>query len=150
MVNEGQTNAGGTRRTDESGKPYYDPAPLSDYPRMLYKKTTVEQTQESADAIADLKDAPMVINRFAGYLCETCIATSATEAEALSELGWDISPQAAHGVTDGLAKTTSAKDDEIAALRAALAQSQAENAQLDPDQPPRRGPGRPPKAPEPA
>jgi len=128
MTQEGQQNAGGQRRTDENGKPYYDQAPLSDYPRMMYRKTDVEQTQEYADAISGLKDPPMVINRFGGLLCETMIAHSLDEAEVLATNGWDITPQAAHGVTDGLAVATTAKDDEIAALRAELA---ARDAQVE-------------------
>jgi hypothetical protein len=120
MTQEGQQNAGGQRRTDDNGRPYYDQAPLSEYPRMMYRATEIEQTQDYADAINGLKDEPMVINRFAGLLCETMIAHDATEAEMLSSDGWDISPQAAHGVVAGLAVVTSAKDDEIAALRAQI------------------------------
>jgi uncharacterized membrane protein len=143
MAQEGQTNAGGQRRTDDEGKPYYDAAPLSEYPRMMYKATDVEQTQPFADQIADLKDKPMVINRFSGLLCETMIAHSADEAEVLATNGWDVTPQAAHGVADGLVKATSAKDDEIAALKAELARR---DAAASPEEP-RRGPGRPPKHP---
>lgn len=122
MTQEGQQNAGGQRRTDDNGKPYYDQAPLSEYPRMMYRATEVEQTQDYADAINGLKDEPMVINRFGGLLCETMIAHDASEAEVLSTNGWDISAQAAHGVVSGLAVATTAKDDEIAALRAQIEQ----------------------------
>lgn len=122
MTQEGQQNAGGQRRTDDNGKPYYDQAPLSEYPRMMYRATEVEQTQEYADAINGLKDEPMVINRFGGLLCETMIAHDVSEAEVLATNGWDISPQAAHGVVSGLVAATTAKDDEIAALRAEIEQ----------------------------
>ncbi len=143
MTTENQQNAGGQRRLDDEGRPYYDQAPLSEYPRMMYRKTDVEQTQEYADAIDGLKDPPMVINRYAGLLCETKIAHDASEAEALSTDGWDLTPAAAHGQEDGLAKQTSAKDDEIAALKAQLAASLAQTPE-----PERRGPGRPPKQPD--
>lgn len=139
MTMEGQQNAGGQRRTDDNGKPFYDQAPLSEYPRMMYRKTDIEQTQEHADQISDLKDKPMVINRFDGLLCEMMIAHSASEAEVLASNGWDLTPKAAHGVEDGLMKETSAKDAEIAELRAQLARSQAG------EEPARRGPGRPPR-----
>lgn len=144
MEHEGQANAGGPARVvdAESGSMRWGAAPITEYPRMLYKRTDREVTQEWADTIGELKDKPMVINRFDGYLCDTCIANSVTEAEALAELGWDISPAAAHGVVTGLAAATSAKDDEIASLRAQLA---ASLAQADEAETPRRGPGRPPK-----
>lgn len=135
MPNEGQANAGGLRRLDDGGNPYYDPAPLSEYPRMLYRKTDTEQIQEAAEMIAELKDKPVVINRFDGLLCDMCIANSMTEAEALAELGWETSPKAAHGITDGIGKVVSAKDERIAELEAMLA-AQSET--------PRRG--RPPKS----
>lgn len=137
MTMEGQQNAGGIRRMDGNNKPYFDQAPLSEYPRMMYRKTEAEQTQEYADAIDGLKDKPMVINRYAGLLCETMIAHDASEAEVLASNGWDINPQAAHGVEDGLGKEVSAKDAEIAELRAQLAASQAQEE--------KRGPGRPRK-----
>ena len=143
MANEGQANAGGQRRVDDSGKPYYDQAPLSEYPRMLYRQTEVEQVQEeAAEVIPGLKDLPTVINRFGGLLCDTCIAHSLTEAEALSELGWETSPAAAYGQTEGIAKQASAKDDEIARLTAELASMKSQGSE-----PPieKRGPGRPPR-----
>jgi hypothetical protein len=147
MAMEGQQNAGGQRRLyPDSQDAYYDSAPLADYPRMLYRKTDVEQTQESADALSTSNEPPMVINRFdAGgkkVLCETIVANNLDDAETLSRDGWEVSPAAAYGMTGGLAAATSAKDDEIAALKAQLAARD--------DQPERRGPGRPPKVIEPA
>lgn len=140
MTREDQQNAGGTRRVDSTtGFAYYDSAPLAEYPRMMYRATTVEQVQEYADAVAGMKDEPMVINRFDGLLCETMIAHSADEAEVLATNGWDLTPKAAHGVEDGLVAATSAKDDEIAELKRQLAESLA---QVEP----KRGPGRPPKS----
>lgn len=134
MAMEGQQNAGGMRRVVQgTGFAYYDAAPLSDYPRMMYRKTDREQLQEHADAVG-LKDAAMVINRFDGLLCETVIAESLTDAETLSADGWETSPQAAYGLATGIASATSAKDEEIAALRAQLAAATE-----------KRGPGRPPK-----
>lgn len=145
MTMEGQQNAGGVRKIDDNGKPYYDQAPLSEYPRMMFKATDVERVQPFADEIAQLKDAPMVINRYEGLLCDTIVANSATEAEALSESGWDVSPKAAHGVVDGLAKATSAKDDEIAALKAQIAAMQPNSDETPVAE--KRGPGRPRLAP---
>ena len=136
MTQEGQQNAGGQRRTDENGRPYYDQAPLSEYPRMMYRKTEVEQTQDYADAINGLKDEPMVVNRFAGLLCETMIAHDASEAELLASNGWDLTPQAAYGQQVGLVAATTAKDDEIARLRAEIQQLTA------PPAPPAPAPGR--------
>lgn len=141
MTSENQQNAGGQRFLDDEGRPYYQPAPLSEYPRMMYRKTDVEQTQEYADAIDGLKDKPMVINRFDGLLCETMIAHDASEAEVMATNGWDLTAKAAHGVEDGLITATSAKDDEIAELRRQLAESLAQTPE-----PERRGPGRPPKS----
>ena len=122
MAQEGQQNAGGQRRMDDNGKPYYDQAPLSEYPRMMYRATETEQTQEYADAIGELKDKPMVINRYSGLLCDTIIAHDASEAEVLATNGWDLTPQAAHGQEDGIIVATTAKDDEIAMLRAQIEQ----------------------------
>lgn len=135
MTTENQQNAGGQRFVDDNGKAYFQPAPLSEYPRMMFRKTDVEQTQEYADA-AGLKDAPMVINRYGSekLLCETIVANSLTDAETLSADGWETSPQAAYGLASGIASATSAKDDEIAQLRAQLAAVSE-----------KRGPGRPPK-----
>lgn len=142
MSMEGQQNAGGDRRVvRDGGYVYYDEAPRSEYPRMMYKLTDVEQTQEHAEMVDGLKDKPMVINRFEGkYLCDTMIAHDASEAEVLASNGWDVSPRAAHGVEDGLVKVVSAKDDEIAELKRQLAESLAQTPE-----PERRGPGRPPK-----
>lgn len=140
MAREDQQNAGGVRHVQrDTGFAYYDQAPLAEYPRMMYRKTDQEQVQDSAATIEGLKDGPTVINRFEGLLCETTIAHDADEAEVLSTNGWDISPKAAHGVEDGLIKATSAKDAEIAELKALLA------AQSATEETPRRGPGRPPK-----
>lgn len=140
MTSENQQNAGGQRFTDDEGRPYYQPAPLSEYPRMMYRKTETEQTQEYADAIDGLKDAPMVINRYDGLLCDIMVAHDASEAEVLASNGWDVSPKAAHGVEDGLGKEVSAKDAEIADLRARLEASLAQTSGEE-----RRGPGRPRK-----
>lgn len=137
MTAEGQQNAGGIRRVDENGKAYYDQAPLSEYPRMMYKATTTEKIQEYADVVAGMKDEPMVINRFDGLLCDTLIAHDAGEAETLATNGWDLTPKAAHGVEDGLAKEVSGKDAEIAELRRQLEASLAQEE--------KRGPGRPRK-----
>lgn len=148
MYTENQQNAGGIRKIDDNGKAYYDQAPRSDYPRMLYKATEHEQIQEWADAVDTLKDKPMVINRFDGLLCETCIVHSATEAEALAEMGWDLTPKAAHGQDEGLVKAVSAKDDRIAELEAMLAAREPEYVGTESESgfgtpAPRRG--RPPK-----
>jgi hypothetical protein len=144
MSREGQQNAGGVRHVErETGFVHYDPAPLSEYPRMMYRATDVEQTQPFADQIAELKDKPMVINRYNGHLCETTIAHSADEAEVLASNRWDITPEAAHGVVSGLAAVTTAKDDRIAELEAMLAARDIDND----GEAPRRGPGRPPKQP---
>jgi len=143
MAREDQQNAGGVRHVQrDTGFAYYDQAPLSEYPRMMYRKTEVEQVQDSAATIEGLKDEPTVINRYEGLLCETTIAHDADEAEVLSTNGWDVSPKAAHGVEDGLIKATSAKDAEIAELRALLA---AQSGAPASEEAPRRGPGRPPK-----
>lgn|GEM_PF-2539056 len=142
MTREDQQNAGGMRRVMPDTKfVYYDAAPLTEYPRMMYKKTDKEITQAHADALSELKDAPMVINRYSGLLCDTMIAHDAAEAEALSANGWDISPQAAYGEEPGMVEATSAKDAEIAELRRQL----AERAPPAPEPEIRRGPGRPPK-----
>lgn len=140
MADEKQNNAGGAQRLNAEGKPYHDAATLSEYPRMLYRKTEAELIQPWADAIAELKDKPMVINKYDGLLCETKIVNSQTEAEAFAEEGWETSPKAAHGIEDGIGKVVSAKDQEIARLTALLA------AKDEPAQE-RRGPGRPRLAP---
>ena len=141
MTREGQQNAGGLRRTDDNNKPYYDEAVRAEYPRMMYKATTEEHTQEHAEVVDGLKDKPMVINRFAGqYLCDTMIAHDAAEAEVLATNGWDFTPAAAHGAEEGLIAVTSAKDERIAELERQLRDSLAQTPE-----PERRGPGRPPK-----
>lgn len=142
MVDPAQQNAGGARRNyPESQEVYYDPAPLTEYPRMMYKATTEKKTQEFADAVADMKDKPFVINDFGGLLCDTKIANDASEAEQLIADGWDISPQAAHGQKSAVATAATAKDDEIARLQAELAAMRAGSGAEQPAE--KRGPGRP-------
>jgi hypothetical protein len=134
MAQEGQANAGGVMKRYDNGEVYYDSAPLTEYPRMLYRKTDVEQTQEWADAVDTLKDPPMVINNYGTpkepLLCDTCIAQNADEAETLSADGWEISAQAAHGLSSGIAAVATAKDARIAELEAQLA-AQADFAERD-------------------
>lgn len=112
------------------------------FPAMLYRKTDVEDRHVLSIDDKGREREFTVRNLFGGHLCETVIVEDQDQAEALAEDGWDVSPAAAHGVVSGLAVAVSAKDEEIAALRAQLAASQAITA--DPD-PTRRGPGRPPK-----
>lgn len=102
---------------------------LSAYPRMMYRATE-EKEETVITTHADGRPREVRIdNQFSGLLCDTTIAETADEAEVLSAEGWDISPQAAHGVVTGLAAATTAKDDEIAVLRAELAAMQvAKNA----------------------
>lgn len=139
MANEGQNNAGGAMRYDLNDQPYWDAAPMSEYPRMLYRKTNEAQYQEWADSLHQSSEERMVINKFDGMLCDITIAKDADEAERLAADGWDISPRAAHGLTDGLGAAVSAKDAEIAELRRQLAESVAQAS----DEPVKRGPGRP-------
>ncbi len=98
---------------------------LSAYPRMMYRMTNVEETSVLTTHSDGRPREVRIDNQFAGLLCDTTIAESADEAEALTADGWDISPQAAHGVVSGLVAATTAKDDEIAALRSELAAMQA-------------------------
>jgi hypothetical protein len=98
---------------------------LSAYPRMMYRKTEDEETTVLTTHSDGRPREVRIDNQFAGLLCDTVIAESADEAEALTADGWDISPQAAHGVVTGMAAATTAKDDEIAALRAELAAERA-------------------------
>lgn len=135
MVYEGQNNAGGAMRNDMNGQPYWDTAPLSEYPRMLYRKTTEPKYQEWADALHPGSEERMVINKFDGLLCDTMIVNDADEAELYATDGWEISPRAAHGLADGLGAAVSAKDAEIAELKRQLAEQRGEPA--------KRGPGRP-------
>ena len=142
MYFDNQQNAGGIERLDENGKPYYDPEPHSEYPRMLYRKTDTEQHQEWADSMHEKStEEKMVINRFDGLLCETQIANSADDAERMAADGWDISPKAAYGVAEGIVTATTAKDDHIAEQADRIAQLEAQLAA----QAEKRGPGRPPK-----
>lgn len=97
---------------------------LSQYPRMMYRMTDVEETTVLTTHNDGRPRETRVDNLFAGLLCDTVIAETPDEAEALTSDGWDISPQAAHGVVSGLVAATTAKDDEIAALRAELAAMQ--------------------------
>lgn len=114
----------------------------SEYPKMLYRKTDREDKQIQTDAASKCGETWLVINRFEGLLCETMIVHGPDEAEIASEEGWEDTPRAAHGLSSGLAARTSAKDDEIARLKAELEAAKSE---------PKRGPGRPPKVePEPA
>lgn len=141
MSMEGQTNAGGMVKTYDNGTPYYDPAPLTEYPRMLYRATFEEERVQQTDEHAKCGETWLVVNNYGTQkeplLCETRIVQDATEAEEASMDGWEISARAAHGLADGLAKQASAKDDRIAELEAQLAAAQS-----------KRGPGRPPKSPE--
>jgi len=95
----------------------------TEYPRMMYKAGGDELHH----------DLP----------CTTAVAATADEAEAMSAEGWDISPRAAHGLSDGMAAATTAKDDEIAMLRA-----QVEALTAPPIEDGKRGTGRPRSAPE--
>jgi hypothetical protein len=141
MTFEGQANAGGMRRVSDEGKVTYDPAPMTEYPRMMYRKTEVEERVQQTDDAAKCGETFITVNNYGSpkepLLCDTRIAHTATEAEELTGEGWDITPRAAHGLSDGLAKVTTAKDDEIARLRAELEAAKSE---------PKRGPGRPPKS----
>jgi len=116
----------------------------AEYPKMLYRKTDIEDRHIQTDASTKCGETYLVQNNYGGLLCDTMIVNSPDEAEALALEGWDVSPRAAHGQVDGLAKQVSAKDEEIAALRAQLAaQTAADKPETE-----RRGPGRPPKVPE--
>lgn len=111
---------------------------LTEFPKLLYRATTeetryVQTTHDNGDPKTWL-----VTNKFNGHLCDTVVAESADDAETLAADGWDVSPEAAHGVVVGLQVATSAKDAEIAELRAEMARMQA--AQTE-----KRGPGRPPR-----
>jgi len=122
---------------------------LSEYPRLMYRATPDAETAvQSTDRNGQPREV-FEINRYAGLLCETLVAETPDEAEALTADGWDVTPQAAHGVVSGLATATTAKDDEIAALRAQIAALQdAAAAEPEPEpEPERRGPGRPRKEP---
>ena len=109
------------------------------YPRLMYRATAIEDKR----VVSEDKDGRprewTIANSFGGLLCDTQVCSDADEAEAMAEAGWDTSPAAAHGLKSGLVAATTAKDDEIAALREQIAAMQAV-------EPVKRGPGRPPKA----
>lgn len=117
------------------------PDQRAEYPRMLYKKTDKPKYQEWADVLHPGSEEKMVINNFNGLMCDTAIVEDADEAEAMASDGWDVSPSAAHGLSDGLAKATSAKDDRIAELERQLAERATAPAEPTLE---KRGPGRPP------
>jgi len=135
QVEQQALRQGMTNTSDEIG---------AEYPRMLYRKTDEEDVHVVSTDRNGLPRETMVRNSFGGLLCEVMVADSADEAEALAASGWDVSPQAAHGVEEGLIAATTAKDDEIVALRAQIA---AMEAAMTPEQP-KRGPGRPPRVPD--
>lgn len=139
MANENQNNAGGTKRFDMNGQPFWDAAPQSEYPRMMYRKTSEAKHQEWADSLHAGSEERFVTNSFDGLLCDTIIAKDADVAEALATDGWDITPRAAHGLSSGLGDAVSSKDAEIAELRRQLAESVAQVS----GEPVKRGPGRP-------
>lgn len=136
---EGQTNDGGPAVMTD-GKMIRHPASLTEYPRMMYRRTDVPERVQQTDAAARCGATYLTVNDYGNdgeqMLCDTRVAHTATEAEALTAEGWEISPSAAYGLAEGLTKETSAKDDRIAELEAMLAERDVEDR-------PRRG--RPPK-----
>jgi len=116
------------------------PDQRAEYPRMLYKATEHKQYQPWADELHTGSEERMVINDFGGLLCDTIVVDDADSAETLASEGWDVTPRAAHGLVDGLAKAATAKDERIAELERQLAESAAQAGE-----PAKRGPGRPPK-----
>lgn len=98
-----------------------NPDQRAEYPRMMYRKTEVEHKQVQTDALAKCGETWLVINDYDGLLCDTLTANDAGEAEAMSAEGWDVSPRAAHGLSDGMVAVTTAKDARIAELEAMLA-----------------------------
>jgi hypothetical protein len=117
------------------------PDQRAEYPRMLYRKTDVKQYQPWADELHTGSEERMVINSFDGLLCDTVIVDDADSAETLAAEGWDVTPRAAYGLMDGLAKAATAKDERIAELERQL----AESIKLADAEPVKRGPGRPPR-----
>lgn len=93
---------------------------LSAFPRMMYRKTDERDEIVVSTDRNGIPRETSVVNSFGGMLCETMVVDDADQAEALSAEGWDLTPEAAHGIVSGLAAQTTAKDDEIAALRAEL------------------------------
>jgi len=121
------------------------------YPRMLYRKTDAPvENVLHYDKFGKPVEV-VTLNSFGGLLCDTAIVETVDEAEALFAEGWDISPSAAYGEQSPVAKGASAKDEEIAALKAELARRDERDAQLVPSTTPaghtvdvaKRGPGRP-------
>jgi hypothetical protein len=103
---------------------------LSEFPRMLFRKTDEKQEAVVSTDKYGVPREVTVLNDFCGYLCETAIADDADHAEQLASEGWDVSPQAAYGVTTGIVAKTTAKDDEIAELKRQLAERDAELAEV--------------------
>lgn len=126
MADDKQPNAGGIEMRRADGTIYYDAAIRSEYPRMMYRKTDVEEKVQQTDSAAKCGETFLITNNYgtakSPLLCETAIANDLDEAETMTADGWDTSAAAAHGQAEGLAKAASAKDDEIAALKAQLAE----------------------------
>lgn len=121
-----------------AGVPADRPGLGEEYPKMVYRPGTNPRHH--------LLDKPLPIGNgkvageklSPGFDCETALVDSADdEAQALAD-GWFLSPDpAAQAAEVEKRNAERAKDDEIAALKAQLA-NQGE----------KRGPGRPPRAPE--
>lgn len=121
-----------------AGVPADRPNLGAEYPKMVYRP--------GKNPRHHLLDKPLPIGNgkvsgeklAPGFECETALVDSAEdEAEALAD-GWFLSPDPdVQKVEAEKRQAEQAKDDEIAQLKAQLAQ-QGE----------KRGPGRPPKAPE--
>jgi hypothetical protein len=116
----------------------------AEYPKILYRKTE-EAERRAVSQDKQGKDREWeTLNLYNGFLCDVVVVDSADEAEAFAADGWDISPAAAHGAATGLVAATTAKDDEIAALRAELDALRGVGEMSAADAP-KRGPGRPPR-----
>ncbi len=109
-------------RNLREGENNANPDVRPEYPRMMYRKTNEEDRVIQTDAHAKCGETYLVQNRFNGLLCETMIAEDADHAEDLTAEGWDVTPEAAHGIESGLKDATSAKDARIAELEAQLAE----------------------------
>lgn len=135
----------------QTGAMNTDPNIGAAYPRMLYRATEQEDVHVISYDKFGLPAEKVTVNSFGGLLCDTIIAETADEAEALLAQGWEVSPSAAYGEQSPAAKAATAKDDEIAALRAELETMRAVASKpeqpAEPEQ--RRGPGRPRSAPQP-
>ncbi len=107
-------------RNLQEGNNNAHPDARAEYPRMMYRKIDQEERMQQTDEHAKCGATYLVVNKYAGLLCETRVAEDADEAEALTAEGWDSSPEAAHGIQTGIAAATSAKDAEIAELRRRL------------------------------